>query len=894
MTKAELKAARSALQQEFGLQLEPVLVLPKGSVPKTTSGKVQRKLCKKRYFGRGLPEPLLAAGYVPRFASPRRKGSATQAPPATFAELLERYGVEDVHTSLVDNGVDSLRLALLVREAQQLFGVTIQASDAASVPALRLGTSSAGVIAPMGAVPAAWTTPGPLQRQSVVDNSVYSIALRQEVDAGASDLSSEGADSLRSRGYSSPTQRDTQRHITAATLLAQTAACCFVLLVPVACMAVPAVVYTHLVEWRIATAGRDNGWLVDVLQRREVGLLALPMTWMLTYTAAVVILKWAIMCGRYRPGFHRQWSAYFTRWWIVDRLVAVWESFVGRHLQGTPYLTLVYWAMGGTSLPLSVRLDAFIREVDLFSAGSRAWVSGVVMCRTLSPQGMLLGRVHVGRGAHVASTDVLYPGVTVPSPTTADGSHATADWLQRMACPAVVAMCCGLGLWLAGLAVGESLDGPALLLSGAVVSCILMAAGIIGCRLMRLPLIVDRLYHTGAWLVSWWIDYSPLVPIPYHLMGAHLAWSVQVNRMSGTMLPSSAHGVTAGAHTLLTTALLRPSPGRPIKVGSCAVIGSGTWVLDDVSVGDGAAVGTLAVATRGTRVAAGAAFIGTRRSSNGGDGEAVMIRGRSVSVHCEPASFATICGALLARAGVHWAPAVACFWLVDRVVAAVNSRLAEATVPAMRVPTVTLLAVTLGAVCCVVMRAITLRLSVPRPTADQLRQPGAQIARLSLYSLHVACLGANYSHDFIVASVGTFIGGTWLWNAVLAAGGARFRSVCDAFILDSAICDGRLLSIGRGVVVDHATITGHRLEVGGMNMFLATVEDGCSLHPGSRVMGGDHLGPGIVLGARSKAFATQHRIVSSECGPYGVLMGVPALPVTGVVDSVGSRRAYKV
>ena len=49
-------------------------------------------------------------------------------------------------------------------------------------------------------------------------------------------------------------------------------------------------------------------------------------------------------------------------------------------------------------------------------------------------------------------------------------------------------------------------------------------------------------------------------------------------------------------------------------------------------------------------------------------------------------------------------------------------------------------------------------------------------------------------------------------------------------------------------------------------------------------MGGDHLGAGVVLGARSKVFVNKHRVAASECGPYGVLMGVPAAPVTAVVD----------
>ena len=72
-----------------------------------------------------------------------------------------------------------------------------------------------------------------------------------------------------------------------------------------------------------------------------------PMTWMASFTVAVVVLKWIII-GRYKPGDDAMWSGYFYRWWLVDRLMAVWETFVGYHLLSTPYLcdfVTSYWAV---------------------------------------------------------------------------------------------------------------------------------------------------------------------------------------------------------------------------------------------------------------------------------------------------------------------------------------------------------------------------------------------------------------------------------------------------------------------------------------------------------------------------------------------------------------------
>jgi acyl-CoA synthetase (AMP-forming)/AMP-acid ligase II len=44
------KAVRKAVAEEHGMQLHAVLLLRPGSIPKTSSGKIQRNLCKRRFF----------------------------------------------------------------------------------------------------------------------------------------------------------------------------------------------------------------------------------------------------------------------------------------------------------------------------------------------------------------------------------------------------------------------------------------------------------------------------------------------------------------------------------------------------------------------------------------------------------------------------------------------------------------------------------------------------------------------------------------------------------------------------------------------------------------------------------------------------------------------------
>ena len=62
LTQKQLDALRSKVEQEMRVTINPVVVFPKRTLPKTTSGKVRRKEVKRRYFGAQLPQPLLMSG----------------------------------------------------------------------------------------------------------------------------------------------------------------------------------------------------------------------------------------------------------------------------------------------------------------------------------------------------------------------------------------------------------------------------------------------------------------------------------------------------------------------------------------------------------------------------------------------------------------------------------------------------------------------------------------------------------------------------------------------------------------------------------------------------------------------------------------------------------------
>ncbi|CAB9524378.1 Putative fatty-acid--CoA ligase FadD21 [Seminavis robusta] len=99
----------------------------------------------------------------------------------------------------------------------------------------------------------------------------------------------------------------------------------------------------------------------------------------LSFSVFVVAAKW-IVIGRYQEGGCKTPSLYYARWWFVDRLLDVWEFFIGTYIKDTPLLVFFYRLLGA-KLDSSVNLKAFIREPDLVGIGRNTTVSYDVRCR---------------------------------------------------------------------------------------------------------------------------------------------------------------------------------------------------------------------------------------------------------------------------------------------------------------------------------------------------------------------------------------------------------------------------------------------------------------------------------------------------------------------------------
>ena len=101
--------------------------------------------------------------------------------------------------------------------------------------------------------------------------------------------------------------------------------------------------------------------------------------WMLCFSLLTVMTKW-IVIGRYKEQKISVPSIPFVSWWFVDRLISTWEKFVGIFILDTPII-VVFYSMMGAKIHWTVNLDAFVREFDLVEIDKHADVSFGVDCR---------------------------------------------------------------------------------------------------------------------------------------------------------------------------------------------------------------------------------------------------------------------------------------------------------------------------------------------------------------------------------------------------------------------------------------------------------------------------------------------------------------------------------
>ncbi|GLU50155.1 AMP-binding protein [Nocardiopsis ansamitocini] len=121
--EAVVEAVREAVVAEHGLALHDVVLVRRGAIPRTTSGKIRRGSCRHRWMERSLP--TVSASPTVERPRPLVRLRNPDLADTVGAVLGVSPGKVGADTSLVANGLDSLTAVRLAGAVRDSFGVEV-------------------------------------------------------------------------------------------------------------------------------------------------------------------------------------------------------------------------------------------------------------------------------------------------------------------------------------------------------------------------------------------------------------------------------------------------------------------------------------------------------------------------------------------------------------------------------------------------------------------------------------------------------------------------------------------------------------------------------------------------------------------------------------------------
>lgn len=137
-----------------------------------------------------------------------------------------------------------------------------------------------------------------------------------------------------------------------------------------------------------------------------------------------ILAKWLII-GRYREGLYPMWGFYHTRWWMVEKIVAVCGKGFFSANDTTKRL---YCRLMGARIGRGVKLSGVaLGEWDLVDIRDDAVLTRCV-CRPFAAEGntsMYLGRIVVGEKCSIGVSSIISAGSVIP-PNTCIGPNSSS------------------------------------------------------------------------------------------------------------------------------------------------------------------------------------------------------------------------------------------------------------------------------------------------------------------------------------------------------------------------------------------------------------------------------------------------------------------------------------
>lgn len=844
------------LEEEFGMQITDILCCPKGTVPKTTSGKIKRYEAKRLFL-----EGKIKA--IAKLIKPKLFRS--------FEELLVSFDIANMNATLLQNGIDSLRLTRLIEEAQTQFGVAIDFEKAQSVPCKDLQTLSTPPIT---------------------------------------------ATEQKPRFPDCSPRDETMSHYVLLQIVG--------VLMLVAVVSVCTIPAAYLYLWaNSADFASDYPNLVDPLAHTFHGgpglLVAIvPLIWMVTFTVMVVILKWVVV-GTYVQNSHSMWSPAFFRWWFMDRLVSVWECFVGSFLFDTPHLNMFYMAMGCNIDISSVRLKLFLREFDLFTAEPNTCIGGIVSCRVIDARGLIMRSIVVQKDTEVKGWSFAYPGETIshlnPSSEKSE-SIATSEnipmplWLQiqRWIFPLfifigyLVAIYIWSWIYSHWVFIDRSLalDGVKIVIMFYGNNLLLLGLSGMFARTGLVDYTADRMGMVCFGMIRYWVDMTQIVNFMLWLLyGAKISMYAQLNSFQ-TVAPSQARYLTVKAGSTVSFCSISATKENPTVIGENCTIGAWAKIEEGVTVGDGSAVSTLSVVKVGTVVESEKCYFNDNFITK------AITKERELAIN----TFTIIFG-IISKFGIQWTLSGMMFYTTIMCINWFTLRMVDWPI-ALSTPIFTFLSLMIAGCCFLLIDVFLSHYAIPAgtiifnllvPEESQYEKTPAVV--IPLGSFRSAFYMTQLAHRISRQNyTNCFIGGTALLARLESLCGAAIEDPDRVFLYgqffdpkyltiysehiqpgDSSYERDPLLDLGRNpkdleshtadtkwfVADNNANFGAHRLEYGKLILETSDACYGASLHQVVLILG-QNIGPDVTVAAKSRIFFI--RDVTKRAS--GVYSGVPA------------------